>query len=294
MRHYLSLFLVILLLPVTAAKAQETTPIRIATLSWALCELVLELDMHPVGVADVAGYRQWVQRPVLPDGIADLGLRQEPNIERLATLAPDLILASDQQADLVPVLERIAPVLLVEGFDAAQDNAKVSRATYLGLAHRTGREALARDRLSALDARIAAAGARVRDHFGGSVPPILPIRLLTPETLRLHGANSMALAALEGMGLEHADPGLPTDWGFVQKRIEDLAGYDQAVVLQIGPFEEMGTLSPKPIWQFMPFVRAGLYAETRQVWTFGGVFSLGYLAEVFSDALLTIDPEDVR
>jgi len=38
------------------------------------------------------------------------GLRQEPNVERLATLAPDLILASDQQVDLQPVLERIAPV----------------------------------------------------------------------------------------------------------------------------------------------------------------------------------------
>lgn len=294
MRYCLSCLAILLFVPFAVARAQDAPPDRIAVLSWALAELVLELDIRPVGVADVAGYRQWVAQPPLPDGIADLGLRQEPNVERLAELAPDLILASDRQADLLPMLERIAPVRMIEGFDVAQDNARASRDAYLDLARLTGRESLAKARLARLDARIAAAGARVRDHFGGKVPAILPIRLQTPETLRLHGANSMALAALEGMGLRHAAPGEPTDWGFVQKRIEDLAGFEQAIVLQIGPFAEAGRLGAKPIWQFMPFIRAGRYAETRTVWTFGGVFSLGYLAEAFADALLTLDPDAAR
>ncbi|MGX0876476.1 ABC-type Fe3+-hydroxamate transport system substrate-binding protein [Roseovarius sp. MBR-154] len=294
MRHALISLALFLMLPLGTARAEDAPPERIAALSWSLAELLIELDIRPVGVADVAGYRQWAVRPALPEGIPDLGLRQEPNVERLAALAPDLILASDQQADLVPVLERVAPVRLIRGFDAAQDNALASRAAYLDLARLTGREALAHERLAALDARIAAAGARVRDHFGGAVPPVLPVRLLTPESLRLHGANSMALAALEGMGLEHPAPGDPTEWGFVQKRIEDLAQFEQAIVLQIGPFAEQGALAARAIWQFMPFIRAGRYAETRPVWTFGGVFSLGYLAEAFGDALFTIDPEAAR
>ncbi len=294
MRYALICLALSLMLPLGAARAEHAPPERIAAVSWSLAELLIELDVRPVGVADVAGYRQWVVHPALPEDIPDLGLRQEPNVEQLAALAPDLILGSDQQADLVPVLERIAPVRLIDGFDAAQDNAGASRAAYLDLARLTGREALARDRLAALDARIAAAGARVRDHFGGPVPPVLPIRLLTPESLRLHGANSMVLAALEGMGLEHPAPGDPTDWGFVQKRVEDLADFERAIVVQIGPFAERDALEVRPIWQFMPFIRAGRYAETRPAWTFGGVFSLGYLAEALADALLTIDPEAVR
>lgn len=290
MRNWLIRVSVLVFLPFGAAQAEDDTPERIVALSWALAELLIELDTPPVGVADVAGYRQWVQSPSLPDGVADVGLRQEPNLERLVELAPNLILASDQQAGLLSMLERIAPVRLIEGFDAAQDNAGASRETYLDLARLTRRETLARKRLATLDARIAAAGARVRDHFIGAVPPILPIRLLTPETFRLHGANSMALAALTGMGLDHAEPGAPTDWGFVQKRIEALAEFDEAIVLQIGPFTEKEALSAKPIWQFMPFVRESRYAETRTAWTFGGVFSLGVLADAFADALLTLPP----
>lgn len=294
MRHSLVPLLILLALSATPGRAQDEATPRIATLSWALAELVLELDIVPVGVADVSGYRQWVRRPALPGDVVDLGLRQEPDIEGLADLAPDLILASKRQADLVPVLRRIAPVRVIRGFDAAQDNAAAARAAYLDLARELDRTALARDRLAALDARIAAVGARVRDHFAGPPPPILPIRLLTPESLRLHGANSMAIAALDGMGLHHPAPGQPTAWGFVQKRIEDLAGFKKAIILQIGPFAEKDALAAKPIWQFMPFIRVGRYAETRAVWTFGGVFSLGYLAEAFADALLTIDPEAVR
>lgn len=269
----------------------DTPPERIVTLSWALTELVVELDVTPAGMADVDGYREWVRQPVLPDGIADVGLRNEPNLERISALAPDLILASDQQADLLPVLERIAPVAHFDLFDKAQDNAATSREVYLDLARALGREDLARDRLAKLDARIRAAGDRVRAHFGGRVSAVVPIRLATLTSFRLHGANSMAKAALDGMGLVHAAPGAPTEWGFTQQRIEHLAGFERAIVLQIGPFPKRDKLYDTQMWQFMPFVRAGRYAEARPVWTFGGVFSLGYMAESFAEALLTIDPK---
>lgn len=286
----MALLLLMFCWPLGAQTTRDAPPERIAALSWALAELVLELDMVPAGVADVDGYRTWVRQPELRPDVVDLGLRNEPNMQRLAELAPDLILASDQQADLLPRLERIAPVVLFRSFDAAQDNAAVSRETFRALARTLGREALAEERLAELDALIVAAGTRVRAHFGGPVPPILPIRFLSPESLRLHGANSMAKAALDGMGLEHAAPGPPTDWGFMQKRVEDLAAFDEAIVLNIEPFPEKKALHASRIWQFMPFVRDGRYAEVRPVWTFGGTFSVGYLADAFAEALLTLNP----
>lgn len=294
MRHVLIGLLFILFHPFGLHPVQAETPERVVALNWALAEVVLELDVVPVGIADVDGYRTWVRQPALPSDVVDLGLRNEPNLERLAALAPDLILASDQQADLVPRLERIAPVILFRSFDAAKDNAAVSRETVRELARILGREDLANERLTRLDAQIAAAGARVREHFNGQVPPILPIRFLTTETLRLHGANSMAKAAIDAMGLEHAAPGEPTGWGFVQQRVEDLAGFEEAIVLHIAPFPELEELQATRMWQFMPFVRESRHAEVRPVWTFGGAFSIGHLSEAFADALLTIDPAVVE
>lgn len=294
MRHFLLGLIFILCQPFALQSVRADAPERIVALSWALAEVVLELDVVPIGIADVDGYRTWVRQPILPSEVLDLGLRNEPNLERLAALAPDLILASDQQVDLVPRLEQIAPVMLVRSFDSAQDNAAVSRETVRSIARILGREVLAEERLSRLDAQIAAAGARVRKHFDKNVPPILPIRFLTTETLRLHGANSMAKAAIDAMGLEHAAPGEPTSWGFVQKRVEELAAFEEAIVLHIAPFPELEELQATRMWQFMPFVRENRHAEVRPVWTFGGAFSIGHLAEAFADALLTIDPAAVK
>ena len=194
----------------------------------------------------------------------------------------------------MPVLEGIAPVLHVEAFDAGQDNARTSRRTFAELSERLDRGDVAAQRLARLDLRLRAAGARVHDHFEGRVPPVLPIRLLTPTPFRLHGANSMAKAALDGMGLAHPAPGEPTEWGFVQRRVEDLARFEDVIVAQIEPFPQHDALQDTPMWQFMPFVQDGRFATTWAVWTFGGVFSLGYLAEAFADAIVQPDPKADR
>ncbi|WP_306132176.1 ABC transporter substrate-binding protein [Roseivivax marinus] len=274
--------------------AQDDPPSRVAALSWGLAESLVALGVDPAAVADVEGYRTWVGAPALPEGTRDVGLRTEPNLEALAEAAPDLILVSDQQADMEPALRGIAEVWHIEGFDAGQDNAEAARAALRDLGARLGRGAQARDVLAEVDARVAAAGARVRDHFDGAPPPVLPIRLLTPTTVRVHSANGMALAALEGMGLSHPDPGTPTEWGFVQRPVEDLAAFEEAAVVNFVPFPARDALFDTQLWSFMPFVRGGRFAEAGPVWTFGGPVSIATLAEAMADALLTLDPEVAR
>lgn len=290
MRAFL-LLSICLLMTAAPSRAAEQSPPRIVSLSWGLTELLIELGVPPIGVADVRGYEEWVGRPALPADAIDVGLRTEPNLERIAALSPDLILASDQQKDIVQMLERIAPVLHIDAFDAKQDNAATSRQSFLQIADHLGRREFALARLEQLAIDIRKAGKEVQDHFNGEVPPVLPIRLLTPTTLRVHGANSMAMATLLEMGIDHPMPGGPTDWGFVQRRVEELSLLNDAIVLQIGPFPQEEELRSTAMWRFMPFVRNERFAVTRRVWTFGGIFSLGYLAEAFAEALMTIEPE---
>ncbi|WP_415402144.1 iron-siderophore ABC transporter substrate-binding protein [Tateyamaria sp. SN3-11] len=269
----------------------DTPPERVIALSWSIAELLIKLDVDPVGITDMAGYRTWVVQPELPETAVEIGLRNEPNLERIAELDPDLIIISDEQDMLIPRLERIAPVAHFESFNAGQDNYAVSRDTYLRLGALWGKDDLAQERLDALDAQVKAAGERVAQHFADVPPPVAPIRLLTPTTARLHSTNSMAKAALDGMGLQHAAPGTSSDWGFRQLSVEDLAQFDAAIVLQIDPFAQPGDLFASPMWQFMPFVQAGHFAVSRPVWTFGSAFSVGYMADAFADALTTLDPK---
>lgn len=269
----------------------DAPPERVVALSWAMAEMLLGLEVTPVGVAETDGYATWVAAPPLPDGVADMGLRSEPNLEAIADAAPDLILASDQQQAGLDALGQIAPVMWFESFDAAQDNPAKARETFLTLGRLLDREAAARETLKEIDARTAAAGARVHAHFGGEVPPVVPVRLLTPAAVRVHGANSMATAALEGMGLTHADAGAPTDWGFTQRRVEDLSEYEDAIVLHIDPFPAGEELYDTPLWRFMPFVQADRFAVAEPVWTFGGALSVARLAEAFADALTELPVE---
>src|SRR5690606_24620396 len=133
--------------------SQEFTepPERVIPLEWSLIEQVIVLGITPVAVADPEAYRTWVGAPVLQAEVADAGLRQEPNLERIAELDPDVILVADDQITMVPTLERIAPVLHFDTFSATHDNAEAARDTFLELARLFDREALAVEKLAERD-----------------------------------------------------------------------------------------------------------------------------------------------
>ncbi len=278
--------------PAAAAPPGDGTrpPASLAALSWGLAEIAVDLDLPLTGVADPGGYADWVGTPPLPPEVVDLGLRNEPNLEAISGLAPALIVGSDQQAGLADRLSAIAPTWIVDEFSAGGDNAAAARATYLRLARAFGRSDRARAGLARIDAAMARAGARVRAAWGAEVPPVLPVRLLTPTTVRIHGTNSMAAAALDGMGLTAAAAGPPTEWGFTLAGIEALAEYPDAAIVHIDPFPEKEALFSTPLWQAIPAVAAGRFAVADPAWTFGGVVSLETLATRFADALVAMAP----
>ncbi|MCA2422823.1 ABC transporter substrate-binding protein, partial [Vibrio sp. 431] len=80
----------------------DEPPKRIVTLNWAATESLLLLDVAPVGVADLTGYRTWVKEPALPEGIANVGTRVAPSLEAIAELKPDLIVTSSEMALISP------------------------------------------------------------------------------------------------------------------------------------------------------------------------------------------------
>lgn len=260
-------------------------PQRVVALTWSLVEHLVELGVTPVGVADLEGYNTWVVHPPVPAGAVEVGLRQEPSLERIAELEPDVILASDDQIAFVPQLETIAPVLHYTAFSSEHDNEAVSRQHFREIARLLDREAVAEARLADLDAALAALRQRVQALYGDTPPTVTVVRFADEARVRVYGDNSMSSAALKALGLTSGIAVPRSRWGFALKPVQELGAIGDGVLVYVEPLEKAEALLNTALWQAMPFVRGGRVAAMAPAWTYGGAVSVQYLAEGIVTAL---------
>ena len=97
-----------------------TTSPRIVTLYQGATDSAVALGLTPVGVVD-----SWLEKPTYRylraplEGVEHVGLETQPNLEKIAWLQPDLVMASDfRHARIAPLLTAIAGSILTElGFE---------------------------------------------------------------------------------------------------------------------------------------------------------------------------------
>lgn len=94
----------------------EGTPKRIVTLYQGATDAAIALGVTPVGVVE-----SWVQKPIYDylkddlEGVQIVGLETQPNLEEIAKLKPDLIIASKLRHEKVyDQLSEIAPTVTHE------------------------------------------------------------------------------------------------------------------------------------------------------------------------------------
>lgn len=102
------------------------TPKKIVALEWSYAENLLALGVQPVGVSDLDGFHKWVNiDKEFDESVKDVGTRQEPNLEAIARLNPDLIIAVKfRHEQYLDKLRDIAPVVTFApyGEEAVQDH----------------------------------------------------------------------------------------------------------------------------------------------------------------------------
>lgn len=268
----------------------QQTPPRVIALSWAMAENLIELGVTPVAVADIKGYQTWVRIPPLPDSVTDVGTRAAPSLERIAQLAPDLILIGEQQQALLSKLRPIAPVLFFNAFSKDHNNYQKGHDIFIQLAKLFDKQSQAEQKLTTKDQRLYELRKQLNDHFNHAPPNVSAIHFTSPALIRLFGENSMPQYALEALGISPALPQPNSQWGLTQKRVIDLAQVDDGVVLYFQPFDKKEQLFNTPLWKAMPFVRNNRFGSVEPTWTYGGVMSVLYLAEAMSSELLQIQP----
>ncbi|GHC22201.1 ABC transporter substrate-binding protein [Aidingimonas halophila] len=183
------------------------TPQRVVTLYQGATDSAVALGLTPVGVVD-----SWLEQPMYHylrdalDGVTHVGLETQPNLEKVAWLDPDLIVATRFRHERVqPLLEKIAPTVATETvFDF--------KATLRLIAKATGREARARELLHDWDSRVADFRQRIADTLGDAWPQKAAVVRFKSDHVRLY-STGFAGSILDELGFEQPDAVHDQGWG---------------------------------------------------------------------------------
>jgi len=269
-------------------KTIKAQPVRVAALNWDIAEQVIELGVTPVAVPDIAGYSDWVVQPAIPEGVADIGTRTEPNFSALKKLNPDVILIASPQKDLQERLSEIAPVFYYQTYSEQHSNAAAAIENFKKIAQLLGKEEQANNKLAAMDARIAVLKAELAKAYPGEKPKVTSFRFASTTSVYIYGDNSIPQYALEQLGFENAMDLPASQWGISQKRMTELKKVKNGIALYFEPFPYQDKLNQSPIWKSMPFVRNSQFSPVEASWSYGGAMSILYNAEAMAQSLLTL------
>ncbi|QMD23805.1 Fe(3+)-hydroxamate ABC transporter substrate-binding protein FhuD [Citrobacter freundii] len=272
-----------LLWQMNSAQAAAVDPKRIVALEWLPVELLLALGITPYGVADVPNYRLWVNQPPLPDSVIDVGLRTEPNLELLTEMKPSFMVWS---AGYGPAPEKLARIAPGRGFSFSDGKKPlaVARQSLQEMAQLLNLQTAAEGHLAHYDSVIASLKPRFI-HRGAR--PVLLTSLLDSRHMLVFGPNSLFQEVLDEYGIPNAWQGETNFWGSTAVGIDRLAAYKDVDVLCFdhGNDKEMDALMSTPLWQAMPFVRAGRFQRVPAVWFYGATLSAMHFARILDTAL---------
>ncbi len=283
---------------ITHALGTETfdqVPERIVVLEWNFAEELLALGIQPVGMADIQGFEKWVKiSETVSDEVVDVGTRQEPNLEEIAKLNPDVIITlSNNHGAIQEQLSKIAPTIFYDTVspEVTKDLYQNTFDSFKTTAKLLNKEAEAEQLIKRLD-----------DKYAEATKAIEELNLPTKEflftqaysvnqapTFRLFTKNSMVSHVLEKVGLEnvikdHTDAA----WGFIDANVEGVSNYEDVLFIHAVQSDDplFDNLENNKAWGELTFVKNDqLYDIGGDTWTFGGVLSMETLVDNLVHAL---------
>ncbi|MDN3556643.1 ABC transporter substrate-binding protein [Halomonas maura] len=246
-------------------------PRRVVTLYQGATDSAVALGITPVGVVD-----SWLEPPMyryLRDalaGVEHVGLETQPNLEKVAWLDPDLVVATRFRHERVrPLLEKIAPTVATGSvFDF--------KASLALLAEATGREARARELLRDWDERVADFRRRIADTLGGAWPQKAAVVRFKSDHLRLY-STGFAGSILDELGFEQPDSVQDQGWGMKLTSEENIPVMNADVIFVLlepddpAIAENYRHWTSHPLWQRLDAVQNRRVFEVDAVnWIMGG------------------------
>lgn len=270
---------------------------RIVTTEWESTENALALGVTPVGVADKDTYDQWVGAGErIPAEVDNVGERHQPSLERIAALAPELIIAPrDLPEDKREKLAEIAPLATVDPYPVPEEGApsewEMLRFEVELMGELLAREQEAKDLLAELDAHIAEQRERVEEAGRAGDSIVIAQAFTTGKPVaRLFDDGSQMLEVARQLGLENGFDGDKQEYSITTVGLEGLRDIQDtdwlltATQSDDDPFTE--AWASNPAYQQLDVVeRDRVVPLGGDTWTWGGPRSAMLVAERIADAV---------
>ncbi|WP_241648650.1 ABC transporter substrate-binding protein [Rosenbergiella collisarenosi] len=239
---------------------------RIAALDWTAVELIDALGLAPVAVCDIANYRQWVVTPSLPAEAIELGLRNEPNLEVLAALRPDMMIVLQYSTLPDAQLAQFAEVLRYPFTLPGQTILTVAHNNLQALAQHLHRESYAQQAIARWELDMAESRQRL-SHWHGK--RLLLYSFLSPRQVLVMSPSSLFGEVLSMLNLECAWQGSANAWGSSVIGVEQLFPVQTDIAIEFQHGERGATRSG--LWEKMPFMQQGNHYQASGAWMYGGL-----------------------
>ncbi|GGN18191.1 MULTISPECIES: ABC transporter substrate-binding protein [Marinomonas] len=276
---YLLIVFATLTTPFVSAQEQD---MKVAVIDWTQIETLLALGIQPIGAAQVADYNAWVKSPTIPAITADLGLRTQPNLERLSELKPERIFISPMFQSLAPQLSRIAPVTSIALYKKDNVSWQALKTYTRTIAKDTNKEDAAEALIQSAQNKLA----ELTTQVPANAAPLLMVQFMDARHVRVFGNNSMYKIAANQIGLKNAWQGDTNSWGFSLVGIDKLLGIKgQIVVIEPLPAGVMTNLQQDAFWQYLVTQTGHPMLTIAPVWSFGAIPSTVRFATLLTAAL---------
>ncbi|AET61964.1 iron iii dicitrate transport protein [Paenibacillus terrae HPL-003] len=267
---------------------------RVVVLEWTFTEDMVALGVQPIGNADNAGYKQYVSsEAALDSSVTDVGTRNEPNLEAIAALKPDLIISNvDGNAAIYDQLKAIAPTVEYSlNSGKGYDYDKMVE-IFNNIAVALGKEDKAKQVLKELDQHYAQAKEKLAAAGKADFHYILTqaFTYQNAASLRMFADNSVVVGTLAKIGLANDwKPAKLEPYGFSTVGIESLSAVQDSNFLYIvQPDDDVfgAALKSNSVWNGLNFVKEKrTYALDSKTWTFGGPVSSKALVDTVVAAI---------
>ncbi|NOH98635.1 ABC transporter substrate-binding protein [Vibrio sp. 99-70-13A1] len=255
---------------------------RVVSIDWTHTETLLALGATPVAVAQTSDYNAWVKSPEIPSNVPDIGLRTQPNFERIHELKPDKILLSPMFSTLESQLSKIAPVTTISLYRSGDVDWLMLEKVTRDIAQFAEKEYQAEQFIAKANAELS----KLTSNLPQDTPPLLMVQFMDSNHVRVFGKNSLYKASVNKLGLESAWKKETNAWGYSLVGIDQLIDMEgQIVVIEPMPAGTEKHLKKNEFWKYIVKESGYPTIQIPAVWSFGAIPSATRFARFISSAI---------
>ena len=252
----------------------KNTPKKIVTLELSFVDSLNALGIKPIGISD-DNKKDMITKLVGQEmDYTSVGTREQPNLEVISSLQPDLIIAdAERHKGIYKDLQQIAPTIVLKSRESTyQENLD----SFKTIAKAVNKEDAAEKRLSEHEKTIKELKAKLTVDSNMTVLPAV----VRDTSFQAHTSSSYDGELLERMGLKNA---IQQEQPHAEMNLEQLVEIDPDVLLLANNEGKLLTDEWKdnPLWKDLKAVKSGqVYSVDRDLWTrYRGVVSAEAIAK---------------